>query len=124
MFINSEVTVTFNGFSMMAKMQNWDLRELSTVYKNQTFYIYCCANGSGAYYEVTKILRNHDANKILVATIKTDDFGIVTIERRQTFTISGFPITLARDMGVPASSGATTEQGNYKFLKRSELFSG
>lgn len=123
-FINSEVTVTFNGFSMMAKMQNWDLRELSTVYKNQTFYIYCCANGSGAYYEVTKILRNHDANKILVATIKTDDFGIVTIERRQTFTISGFPITLARDMGVPASSGATTEQGNYKFLKRSELFSG
>ncbi|QBZ70664.1 putative virion structural protein [Edwardsiella phage pEt-SU] len=123
-FINSEVTVTFNGFSMMAKMQNWDLRDLSDVYKNQTFYIYCCANGSGAYYEVTKILRGHDANKILVATVKTDDFGIVTIERRQTFTISGFPITLARDMGVPASSGAVTEQGNYKFLKRSELFSG
>lgn len=123
-FINSEVTTTFNGFSMMAKMQNWDLRELSDIYKNQTFYIYCCANGSGAYYEVTKILRSHDANKILVATIKTDDFGIVTIERRQTFTIAGFPITLARDMGVPASSGAVTEQGNYKFLKRSELFSG
>lgn len=123
-FINSEVTVTFNGFSMMAKMQNWDLRDLVTEYKNQTFYIYCCANGSAAYYEVTQKLRNHDANKILVATIKTNDLGIVTIDKPQTFTISGFPITFTREMGIPATTGAITEQGTYKFLKRSELFSG
>lgn len=122
LFVNSAVTVTFNGFSMDAKLQNWDLRDLTDVYKNQTFYIYCCANGSSAYYEITKILRNHDSNSILVGTVKTDDFGIVTIERRQTFTISGFPITRSRDMGVPASSGALTEQGSYRFLKRSELY--
>lgn len=123
-FINSEVTVTFNGFSMMAKMQNWDLRELSDEYRNQVFYIYCCANGSGAYYEVTKVLRNHDANKILVATVRTNNLGIYEIERAQTFTISGFPIIRTRNMGVPASSGALTEQGNYQFLKRSDLFAG
>ena len=123
-FINSEVTVTFNGFSMMAKMQNWDLRDLTDDYKDTTFYIYCCANGSGAYYEITKVLRNHDPNKILVATILTEKFGIYDITTRQTFTISGFPITLKRDMGVPASSGAVVEAGSYSFIKRSELFSG
>ena len=123
-FINSEVTVTFNGFSMMAKMQNWDLRDLSDEYKNTTFYIYCCANGSAAYYEVTKTLRNHDANKILVATIITKELGIDTITPYQPFTISGFPIIRGREMGVPASSGALTEKGTYSFIKRSELFSG
>lgn len=121
-FINADVLVTFNGYSMNAKMTNWDLRDLADVYKNQTFYIYCIAAGSVAKYEVTKILRNHNSNGILAAIVTTDDFGIVTIQRKQSFSISGFPLTRARDMGVPVSSGALTEQGTYRFLKRSELY--
>ena len=123
-FVNSEVTVTFNGFSMMAKMQNWDLRDLVTEYRNQTFFIYCCANGSTAYYEVTQTLRTHDANKILAATIYTNALGIYEIDKKQGFTISGFPIIRKRDMGVPASSGAVTEAGTYTFINRSDLFGG
>lgn len=121
-FINADVSVTFNGYSTMAKMTNWDLRDLTPVYRNQTFYIYCLADGSAAGYEISKVLRPHSNASILVGTIKTDTFGIVTIDRRQSFTISGFPLTRARDMGVPVSSGAITEQGSYQFLKRSELY--
>ncbi|QYN79952.1 tail protein [Kosakonia phage Kc263] len=121
-FVNADVLTTFNGYAMNAKQTNWDLRDLTDVYKNQTFYIYCIMNGSTAFYEVTKVLRNHNAGHVLVAIIKTDDFGIVTIDRRQSFTISGFPLTRVRDMGVPVSSGAYTAQGTYRFLKRSELY--
>lgn len=121
-FINADINVTFNGYSMLAKMTNWDLRELSDVYRNSTFYIYCVADGSSAGYEVSKVLRHHSTASILVAVVKTDTFGIVTIERRQSFTVSGFPLTRARDMGVPVSSGAITETGSYQFLKRSDLY--
>lgn len=122
LFVNADVNVTFNGFSTLAKMTNWDLRDLTDVYRNQTFYVYCVANGSTAKYEVSKVLRPHSAASILVATVKTNTFGITTIDPRQSFTISGFPLTRARDMGVPVSSGAITEAGAYQFLKRSDLY--
>lgn len=121
-FVNADVLTTFNGYAMNAKQTNWDLRDLTDVYKNQTFYIYCVMNGSTAFYEITKVLRNHSATHMLIGVVKTDDFGIVTIDRRQSFTISGFPLTRVRDMGVPVSSGAYTAQGTYRFLKRSELY--
>lgn len=121
-FINTDVLVTFNGYAVNATQTNWDLRDLTDVYKNQTFYMYCVMNGSAAFYEITKVLRQHNAGHVLVATITTDDFGIVTIERRQSFSISGFPLTRTRDMGIPVSSGSITEQGTYKFISRSELY--
>jgi hypothetical protein len=122
LFVNADISVTFNGQNMIAKATNWDLRDLTDVYRNQKFYMYCVMNGSMAIYEITKILRNHNAGHVLVAIITTDDFGIVTIDRRQSFSISGFPLTRTRDMGVPVSSGSITEQGTYKFLSRSELY--
>lgn len=121
-FVNADVIPTFDGKAVTAKRTNWDLRDLTDVYKNQTFYIYCVMDGSTAFYEITKILRNHSSSYILVGIVKTDDFGIVTIDRRQSFTISGFPLTRIRDMGVPVSSGAYTEAGTYRFLKRTELY--
>jgi len=121
-FINADLGVTFNGQNVVAKATNWDLRDLTDVYKRQIFYIYCIMNGSDAFYEVTKLLRNHNPNHVLVAVVNTDDFGIVTIERRQSFSISGFPLTRVRDMGIPVSSGSVTEQGTYKFISRNELY--
>lgn len=123
-FINADISVTFNGYSMPAKMTNWDLRDLTDVYRNSTFYLYCVADGSSAKYDVSKVLRHHNPSAILVATIKTDDFGIVTIQRYQSFTISGYPLTRQRDTGIPVSSGAITDKGTYRFLKRSELYTG
>ncbi|UQT03242.1 hypothetical protein YUBABA_00360 [Serratia phage vB_SmaM-Yubaba] len=123
-FINADINVTFNGYSMPAKMTNWDLRDLTDVYRKSTFYLYCVADGSTAKYDVSKVLRHHNPSAILVATIKTDDFGIVTIQRYQSFTISGYPLTRQRDTGVPVSSGAITDKGTYRFLKRSELYTG
>lgn len=123
-FVNAEIDVTFNGYTMKAKTTNWDLRDSSDDYKNTTFYIYCTALGSAAEYELTKQLKTHNSNAILVAVITTEALGIATIERRQGFTISGFPLTRTRDMGIPVSSGAITEQGSYSFLRKSELYQG
>ncbi|QZA70620.1 hypothetical protein AH04_143 [Erwinia phage AH04] len=122
LFINADIGVTFNGQNIIAKATNWDLRDLTDIYRSQEFYIYCVMDGSVAKYEVTKILRNHNATHFLVGIVTTDDFGIVTIERRQSFSIAGFPLTRTRDMGIPVSTGAITEQGTYKFLNRSELY--
>lgn len=122
LFVNADIGVTFNGQNVIAKANNWDLRDLTDVYKRQTFYIYCIMNGSDAFYEITKQLRNHNPYHVLVAVVTTDDFGIVTIERRQSFSIAGFPLTRTRDMGIPVSSGAVTEQGSYKFISRGELY--
>lgn len=122
LFVNADTNVTFNGQNMVAKAISWDLRDLTDVYRNQVFYIYCIMDGSIAKYEVTKILRNYNPTHFLVAIVKTDDFGIVTIERRQSFSIAGFPLTRSRDMGIPVSSGSITEQGSYKFLSRNELY--
>lgn len=122
LFVNSEVPVVFNGYSTIAKQANWDLRDLTDVYRRQTFYIYCVSDGSTAFYEITKTLRSHNAAHVLVGIVTTDDFGIVTIERRQSFSIAGFPLTRTRDMGIPVSSGTAVEDGTYKFLKRSELY--
>lgn len=121
-FINADIGVTFNGQNIVAKADTWDLRDLTDVYRNQIFYIYCIMDGSAAKYEITKILRNYNPSHILVGTITTDDFGIVTIERRQSFSIAGFPLTRSRDMGIPVSTGAITERGTYKFISRSELY--
>lgn len=123
-FINADINATFNGYSMLAKMTNWDLRDLTDVYRNSTFYLYCVADGSTAKYDVSKVLRHHNPSAILVGKITTDSFGIVTIQRYQSFTISGYPLTRNRDAGIPVSSGAITEQGTYRFLKRSELYTG
>lgn len=123
-FVNAEITTTFNGYSVPAKQTNWDLRDATDEYKNQTFYIYCCAIGSTAEYELTKVLKPHNPNAILVATIKTDDLGIATIERRQGFSISGYSLTRSRDSGIPVSSGSVMDKGSYRFLKKSELFKG
>lgn len=122
LFINANIGVTFNGQNIQAKATTWDLRDLTDVYRSQTFYVYCIMDGSVAVYEVTKTLREHNSAHILVAIVTTDDFGIVTIERRQSFSISGFPLTRIRDMGIPVSSGSITEEGTYKFISRSELY--
>lgn len=121
-FINSDVNVTFNGYSMIANKTMFDLEEVGVPYKNTTFYIYCQADGSTASYELTKTLRGFNPYSILVATIKTSDLGIVTIEREQNFTVSGFALVRDRDAGIPVSSGSILEQGTYRFLKRDELY--
>lgn len=124
LFITTAVTVTFNGRSILANPRAMDIRDFATVYKNQTFYLYCTSLGSAAEYELSRELYYPSGERVLVATIKTDDFGITQIERDQRFSISGFPLTRDRDTGIPVSSGSLTERGSYRFLKRSELFNG
>lgn len=123
-FINADVTVTFNGYSMTALKKAFDLREYTDVYRNETFYLYCIARGSVAEYELSKQLRYSRGDCLLVGKITTDDFGIKLIDRFQPFAIAGHPITQVRGPGIPARIGVLTEQGSFKLLKRSELFNG
>lgn len=123
-FINADVTVTFNGYSMTAIKKAFDVREYTDVYRNETFYLYCIARGSVAEYELSKQLRYSRGDCLLVGRITTDDFGIKLIDRFQPFAIAGHPITQVRGPGIPARIGVLTEQGSFKLLKRSELFNG
>lgn len=123
-FINSEVNVTFNGYSMLAAKRNFDLRDFSENYKDTVFYIYCVGRGSEAEYEITKLLRHARGDSLLICKVTTGTQGIRLIERYQPFSIAGSPVTQVRDAGVPATTGALTEAGNYSHIKRSELYKG
>lgn len=122
-FVNADVDVTFNGYSMKAIKRSFDLRDYSDVYRNETFYLYCVGKGSTAEYELSKQLRYPRGDCLWVASIRTDDFGIKFIDRFQPFAIAGYPITQLRGPGIPASIGVITEPGSIKVIKKSELFS-
>lgn len=121
-FINSDVPVTFNGYSMVATKRNFDLREYTDQYRSTTFYIYVVARGSKAEYEITKTLRYQRADCLLMCKVTTNEQGIVTIERYQPFAISGAPFTQIRDAGTPATSGGFFEEGVWRILKQSDLY--
>lgn len=123
-FVNSDVTVTFNGYTMKATKKTFDLRTYSDLYKNTVFYLYCTAVGSRGIYELTKTLKHADGHTLLVAKITTGENGIVTIDLYQPFAISGYPLTRVRDAGIPVSSGKLNEDGTYRFIKQSELYGG
>lgn len=121
--ISTDLEVVFNGISVKAKQTVFNLSGIATVYKNTTFYLYCCLNGSTATYEITKQLRFTSGVQLLVAKVSTNEVGISGIERYSPIAISGFPITRIRETGIPASEGLLSETGEYKFLKASELIS-
>lgn len=121
-FINADVTVTFNGYTMKAYKRSFDLRDHTDVYRSQKFYLYVVAKGSAAEYELDNALRYPNGDQLLVAVITTSDLGIVTIERFQPFSIAGYPLIRKRDAGIPVSSGSLVEEGTYKFIKESELY--
>lgn len=123
-FINSEVGVTFNGYSMNAEKRNFDLRDFSEEYREAVFYIYCVSRGSKAEYELTKMLRHNRADSLLICKITTSNQGIQLIERFQPFSISGAPLTAVRQAGIPHTSGNLLEAGSYPHIKRSELYNG
>lgn len=123
-FINSDVTVTFNGYSMSAEKRNFDLRDFSEEYRDTVFYIYCVARGSNAEYELTKMLRHNRADSLLICKVTTGNQGITLIERYQPFSISGSPLTAVRQAGIPHTSGGLLEAGSYPHIKRSELYNG
>lgn len=122
-FVGTDVNVTFNGRSMVARRTNFDLRDFGT-YRSQTFYLYCVCKGAYAEYEMTKSLGYHNPHAMLVAKIVTNDLGVASIERYQPFTIAGFPLIRTRDAGIPFSSGTLGEAGTFSFIKRSELYNG
>lgn len=123
-FVNSDVGVTFNGYSMIAAKRAFDLRDFAAVYKDSVFFLYCIARGNVAEYELTKTLKQPDGNCLLVAKVTTNQNGIATIKALQQFCIAGYPLTRVRDAGIPVSSGGLNETGSYKFIKESELYSG
>ena len=119
--VAADLEVVFNGISVKSKQTTFNLSGIATVYKNTTFYLYCCLNGSGAVYEITKQLRYTSGTQLLVAKVVTNEVGISEIERYSPLAISGFPIIRSRETGIPATEGLLGETGEYKFLKLSEL---
>lgn len=123
LFVNSDMTAVFNGSEKKIPKTNYDLSELGIDQKNKLFYLYAMSGKTEGYYDLTLSERTASPYHLLVATIKTNSFGIEEINIEQNFAISGFSISTSRNGGiVPASSGTQVEAGSFKTVTYEDLF--
>lgn len=123
LFINTKVTATFNGSVRTLNTTNYDLSELGTTYKNQTFYLYAMSGKTEGYYDLTKSKRTSSPYSLLAAIIRTNAFGIEEIKVEQRFAVSGFSITTENRGGsIPATSGTFPEEGTFSAVVIEDLF--
>lgn len=123
LFINSDMTAIFNGSEKQLKKTNYDLSKLGIDQRNKTFYLYAVSGKGEGFYDLTLAQRTASPYHLLVATIRTNAFGIELIDVDQNFAISGFTISTSRRGGiVPASSGTQVESGSFKTVSYEDLF--
>lgn len=123
LFINSDMTAIFNGSEKNIVKTNYDLSQLGIEYKNKTFYLYAVSGKAQGYYDLSLSERTASPYHLLVATIKTNAFGIETIDVEQSFAISGFTIsTVNRGGAIPATTGTFPETGEFEAIVKEDLF--
>lgn len=123
LFVNTDMTATFNGSERLLRKANWDLSEFGIDQKNKTFYLYAVSGKVEGYYDLTLSERTASPYHLLCATIKTNAFGIEQIAIEQRFAISGFSISTSRKGGiVPASAGSVSDNGTFKTVTYADLF--
>jgi len=78
--------------------------------------------GQKPQYILTDIKLRQTAKILHAATITTGPNQILLIERRQPFLVGNLELSYNRKGGsIPVSSGFPQDQGNFNFLKASEL---
>lgn len=124
LFVNTDMNVYFNGTVKKLPKTNYDLSELGIDPKNKTFYLYAVSGKVEGYYELTLAERTTSPYQIQVAIIKTNAFGIETIDVDQSFEVSGFKLSTQRQGGIiPATLGpAPQNTPSLKAIKKEDLF--
>lgn len=124
LFVNTDMNVYFNGTVKKLPKTNYDLSELGIDPKNKTFYLYAVSGKVEGYYELTLAERTTSPYQIQVAIIKTNAFGIETIDIDQSFEVSGFKLSTQRQGGIiPATLGpAPQNTPSLKAIKKEDLF--
>lgn len=108
--VNAPITVYVNGVVYTIPIQTRNLMDISSAYKNTTFYCYASLFNGVADLQITKTIQEETLNKIFLGTIKTSDTEITGIDCRpvtrwEVARTSVYPI----GAGIPVSTGLPTD---------------
>ena len=121
-FFQENIKMMINGTMYTMNGGTVDLRDIDPNPANKTFYIYgTIENGEPKYIISVTRLRKR-GNLLPAAVLTTNDRQILTITRMQPFMVGDYMLSDVREGGtIPVSAGFPQDQGNFIFLKRSEL---
>lgn len=121
-FFQDGVTMMVNGTPYSVPGTSIDLRDIDAAPYNKTFYVYVTLEDRRGRYLISDTKLRHSARRMHVATITTSATQILTIERFQPFLIGDLELSSYRKGGIiPVSSGQPQVDGDFVFLKQSEL---
>lgn len=122
LFFQDGIKVMVNGTSYEMAGETIDLKDIDPAPANKTFYIYVVIEDRKGKYLITTTKLRHSGRCMHVATVTTSSTQILTIERYQPFMIGDLELSTTRKGGIiPVSTGLPQIEGNFVFLKQSEL---
>jgi len=121
-FFQDGVGMMVNGTPYSVAGISIDLRDIDPNPTNKTFYVYVTLEDRRGRYVISDTKLRHSARRMHVATITTSATQILTIERFQPFLLGDLELSTFRKGGsIPVSSGQPQVDGDFVFLKQSEL---
>lgn len=122
LFFQDGVNMMINGETYSVPSDSVDLRDIDPAPYNKTFYVYAAVEDRKGKYIISDTKLRHSARRLHVATVTTSATQILTIERFQPFLIGDLELSTYRKGGsIPVSSGQPQADGDFVFLKQSEL---
>lgn len=121
-FFQDGVSMMVNGTPYSVPGISVDLRDIDPTPTNKVFYVYVTLEDKRGRYVISDTKLRQTARRMHVATITTSATQILTIERFQPFLIGDLELSNVRKGGgIPVSSGLPQDDGDFVFLKQSEL---
>lgn len=125
LFFQSDIDPVFNGKSYHMLAGVVDLRSIKADPSNTTFYIYLRLVSGEPQYIITEVKTFDTTYNMWIGTVVTNASQILSISRSNVLLLNGARISETKRGGaIPASNGLITEQGQFPWLRNSEIISG
>jgi len=122
LFFQDGIRFMINGTTYEMPAETIDLLDIDPSPANKVFYIYVTLEDQKGRYVITPTKLRHSGRCMHVGTVTTSATQILTIERLQPFLIGDLELSTTRKGGIiPVSTGLPQVEGNFVFLKQSEL---
>lgn len=122
LFFQDGIRIMINGTAYEMPGETIDLLSIDPSPANKVFYIYVTLEDQKGRYVITPTKLRHSGRCMHIATVTTSATQILTIERLQPFLIGDLELSTSRKGGIiPVSTGLPQVEGNFVFLKQSEL---
>ena len=121
-FFQDNIGMLVNGTVYRMTGGSVDLRDIDPAPQNKTFYIYATVEGDDPRYLFSTTKLRKSGNLLLAATLVTNSLQILTITRHQPLMLGQYALSYTREGGtIPMSAGFPQDEGDFFFLKSSEL---